>query len=567
MKPRYWVEKTLVAGRVDRETGPHALGLALWSPQQSASSGDIYRLMREVQAGDRVFHLIDNDRIEGVSIAAAPADDSFVGLERTDWAGRPGYRVPLKDFARLSPALRREEFLEDAEAQPVLRALLPSHQVFYNRGLNLRQGAYLTEAPPELVRLWNRLYRSKTGHDLPHVDLSALDGESPAAVLPREDLRAIVEDFARQLISCGIGFGSRTQEIARTFVASLATKRFVILTGLSGSGKTQIALQLGHWFGPGRYAVVPVRPDWTGAEAVFGYEDALREPVEGRRAWYVPYPLEFMLKAGRDPSRPYLLVLDEMNLAHVERYLADLLSGMESRLATLPNLIQGDGDWRLEKGGPQKLTIPSNLFLVGTVNVDETTYMFSPKVLDRANTIDFRVETDELSADARQASVCGEGPPDLVRGFLEIARDGEWQRKHPSPGRIEFVEKMLLLHRLLTEGGFEFGHRILFESVRFASMLASAGEPNPEVALDHQVIQKILPRLHGSRRRLEPTLSGLGRFCLDLSFEPSTDDVRDAQRFDPLDAKHRDPRLPRSFEKIRRMTRNLRANQFTSFTE
>jgi 5-methylcytosine-specific restriction protein B len=163
--------------------------------------------------------------------------------------------------------------------------------------------------------------------------------------------------------------------------------------------------------------------------------------------------------------------------------------------------------------------------------------------------------------------VCNEGLAELTGGFLEIARDGEWQQRHPAPGREDFVDKMLLLHRLLSEGGFEFGHRVFFESIRFASMLASAGELNPKIALDHQVIQKILPRLHGSRRRLEPTLCSLGQFCFDLSFEPTPEGDRTTLRFNPLDANHRDPSLPLSFEKIRLMTRNLRANQFTSFTE
>ena len=85
------------------------------------------------------------------------------------------------------------------------------------------------------------------------------------------------------------------------------TKPLVILTGLSGSGKTQIAIRFGEWLGADRMLVVPVRPDWTGAEALFGYEDALKPIDGGRAAWSVPETLQFFLKAGANPVFPYQL--------------------------------------------------------------------------------------------------------------------------------------------------------------------------------------------------------------------------------------------------------------------
>ena len=87
----------------------------------------------------------------------------------------------------------------------------------------------------------------------------------------RQDLGAIAEDFARALTESHLSFGRAHERIASSFVASLATKRFVILTGLSGSGKTQIALRFGDWLGEGRSLIVAVGPDWTGSEALFGY--------------------------------------------------------------------------------------------------------------------------------------------------------------------------------------------------------------------------------------------------------------------------------------------------------
>src|ERR1035437_598204 len=116
--------------------------------------------------------------------------------------------------------------------------------------------------------------------------------------------------------------------------------------------------------------------------------------------YYCYTTLDLILSARRTPSAPHFLILDEMNLSHVERYFADLLSMIES---------QEDITLYCDKKGPDGVaentrdldpvfTLPENLFIIGTVNVDETTYMFSPKVLDRANVIEFSVEMDDMAA-------------------------------------------------------------------------------------------------------------------------------------------------------------------------
>lgn len=380
-------------------------------------------------------------------------------------------------------------------------------------------------------------------------------------IVPRLDLAAIAGDFARALRESHISFGPQHEALVRAFVAALACKPFVILTGLSGAGKTQIAVRFGDWLGAQRRQVVAVRPDWTGPEFLLGYPDALLPAHDGRRAWQVPDVLAFLLQASRDPDHPYLLVLDEMNLAHVERYFADVLSGMESGEPCLPNLQrEEDGLWRPVPAGPEKLPFPRNVFIVGTVNVDETTYMFSPKVLDRASTFEFRVAADDLVPEAVKPTPCPAGDPALVAGFLAIARDERWHLEHPAPYRDQFIQHLRSLHVLLAAGGFEFGHRVFYEAVRFAALLTAAGEDRLEAALDRVVMQKMLPRLHGTRRRLEATLAALGQYSFHLTWDPQ-------ERFDPENPPAGAPRLPLSFDKVRRMMRNLRANQFASFAE
>lgn len=387
------------------------------------------------------------------------------------------------------------------------------------------------------------------------------DTDVPPAVTPVKDLAAIHASFANSLAESNISFGQRHDEVTRTLVVSLATKRFVMLTGLSGSGKTQLALRFGEWCGEDSVKLVPVRPDWTGAEALFGYEDALLPAVQGRRAWHVPEALEFMLEAAGDPARPYVLILDEMNLAHVERYFADVLSGMESRVPCLPDLQLEDGLWYPRSDGRPMIPVPENLFIVGTVNVDETTHMFSPKVLDRANTIEFRVSTDELQSSAGRPMPCESAPEELSRGFLAIAIDDALESES-SESLQAFENSLRLLHEILSKEGFEFGHRVFFEARRFATLYYASGRQKWQEALDLQVLQKVLPRLHGSRRRLEPVLNAIATFCIDPTHIPSA--VEGSADIFPDELA---PALPRSFRKLHRMTRVLRANQFVSFHE
>ncbi|MBI5278942.1 MAG: DUF3578 domain-containing protein [Burkholderiales bacterium] len=376
------------------------------------------------------------------------------------------------------------------------------------------------------------------------------------------DLGAATTSFAEALLDCGVSFGERHSTVVASFVASLTTKPLLILTGLSGSGKSQIALQFGHWLG-GRQLVLPVRPDWTGPEALLGYQDALRPTENGLAAWHVPVSLEFMLRAHRDPQHPYLLVLDEMNLAHVERYFADLLSGMESGQPCLPNLSQRkDGCWRAVSDAAPLIPVPKNLWIVGTVNVDETTYMFSPKVLDRANTLEFRVGTADLTLSPKKPGVCAKGDADLVRGLQVICRDDGWHVTQPFSSQAALIERLHQLHRLLGRSNHEFGHRVFYEAVRFAAMAEKAGVVGIDAVLDLVVLQKILPRLHGSRRKLEGPLTSLASFCRVLPSEGGQEGSESAGASPNVT-----PRLQASTRKIERMMESLRTNQFVSFAE
>lgn len=422
-------------------------------------------------------------------------------------------------------------------------------------------------------------------------------------------------------------------EFILRFCSSIIAKPFVILTGLSGSGKTKLAQAFVYWLcehhserviegadsGTGtkkvsdQYLIVPVGSDWTNREPLLGYPDALNP-----EKYILPDSgvLQLILRALKDKDRPYFLILDEMNLSHVERYFADFLSTMESE-ESIPLHSVKDG---LKPAGmkdgekiPDSIRFPDNLFVIGTVNIDETTHMFSPKVLDRANTIEFRISPDEMAAFLEKdqskidlESLKGEGS-EYAASFLEMYRNRE-------PLKLDGDTQKALNEFFVELGktGAEFGYRtaneirILLrqlqalesaeneEATENERPVAAQGELLDEEAirtsddsetyessqnmnyshLDIAIMQKLLPKLHGSRNKLVRVLETLGKLCL-------ADEVRNNEKelnvyVDKLfsnDVSRPDikslenVRFPLSLEKIVRMHRNAIENGFTSFAE
>uniref|UniRef100_E6QQC3 AAA ATPase n=1 Tax=mine drainage metagenome TaxID=410659 RepID=E6QQC3_9ZZZZ len=302
------------------------------------------------------------------------------------------------------------------------------------------------------------------------------------------------------------------------FASSLLAKRFLILTGLSGSGKTKLAHAFAAWITESKdqYRLIAVGADWTTNENVVGYQDALqpgtyRKPSNGA--------LDVILRAENDSARPYFLILDEMNLSHVERYFADILSAVESGEeialhSAAENLKASDDD---SLPVPAKLRLPDNLFIVGTVNVDETTYMFSPKVLDRANVIEFRVTADDIAAflDApSKVDMEGLAGKGAAFGPAFVVESGAVAQLE---GTIAagLKDRLTEVFAALAPIGAEFGFRTAYEITRFTYFHTklSGGAWQFNDALDAQVLQKLLPKLHGSERRLGPVLKVLETFC------------------------------------------------------
>jgi hypothetical protein len=184
---KIWIEKTNAANRLDRTEGNFAVGRALWSPKRMRDDSDGYWAMRDVQPGDLVLHLVDNESFTGVSIVDSWADPNFVGIAGTDWAGLPCYLVKLRDFTPCVPPLRRELVLESpAFRETLLRIRATGKNLFYDKNLDLNQGHYFTEAVPELALLLDRAYGGAAGTGLPHFsdELREALSKGVAAIVP-----------------------------------------------------------------------------------------------------------------------------------------------------------------------------------------------------------------------------------------------------------------------------------------------------------------------------------------------------------------------------------------------
>jgi hypothetical protein len=297
------------------------------------------------------------------------------------------------------------------------------------------------------------------------------------------------------------GFFFEPWQVAQ-YVTALRTKPFVILAGITGTGKSKLPALVGEATGS-EVRLVPVRPDWTDSSDVLGYVD-----LQGNfRAGQV---LEVIRAAQDEDDRFWVCIIDEMNLARVEQYFAEILSRIEERAQTpgsgfrSPPLItyplkEEDADWG-------NVGLPMNLALVGTVNMDETTHGFSRKVLDRA----FTVELSDVELGRWHVPSTGGGSVAAVTWPVEA-----WQPRAVRLGaltevseedreEIERVVKALMeVNRFLTQAQLQVGYRTRDEIALFllhardlksAFVTRSGDRVDP---LDLALQMKILPRIIG----------------------------------------------------------------------
>ena len=247
---------------------------------------------------------------------------------------------------------------------------------------------------------------------------------------------------------------------------------FVLLSGISGTGKTQLCrLYANAVYGleyeseNPYFTIIPVRPDWTDASALFGYYSSFEKR-------YVKTEfLNVILNALKEREKPHFILLDEMNLARVEYYLSDYLSAVESR-KEIP-LHQDDAISDISK----KVVIPPNVYLLGTINVDETTHSISDKVLDRA----------------------------FVMTLSDVDFNSYWNQADQEMKEVlgkEF-EMLKALHQMLLKYELHFGYRTMGEMLRklyVNSQLHEEHQMDSMDAFDRVISEKVLTKVRGDER-------------------------------------------------------------------
>jgi len=357
-----------------------------------------------------------------------------------------------------------------------------------------------------------------------------------------------------------------------TYITAMRTKPFVILAGVSGTGKSKLPSLVAEFSG-GNINRISVRPDWTDSSDVLGYvdlQDRFRPGV--------------VLQAARDASSEstcfHVCLIDEMNLARVEHYFAEVLSTIEDRrpaegggfesTALVSQKLQPEfSDW-------QQQNLPSNFGIVGTVNMDESSHGFSRKVLDRAFTIELS-EVD-LSLDTAKQT---EGSPTST-----IWPISNWQCKATrlseadtsTPSYRDCAEKATTLlqniNKCLVHSQLQIGYRTRDEVILFllnAEEMKNAfrtRDGQPVDPLDLAIMMKVLPRLAGGSRAIRRTLCGLlgiAKMGQPLTNEDDASETVETWSNDGRPDAIESAKYPRTASRLCLMWDRLSSEGFTSF--
>ena len=372
-----------------------------------------------------------------------------------------------------------------------------------------------------------------------------------------------------------------------TYLTAIRTKPFILLAGISGTGKSRIVRKLAQatddidkfendedrWKlqRPANFELIQVKPNWHNSMDVVGF----KSNINGEHYEFTPF-VDFIVKAWCYQDTPFFLCLDEMNLAPVEEYFAEFLSAIESRgigddgeFETDPIIkpfdsfgtelsgtmmrhfvdmgydIPKDVENRLRKKG---LTLPKNLIVMGTVNMDETTFSFSRKVLDRAMSI----EMNEVDYDGFIEGRTEYNIPRLVeQNDLLVNRPISAQEVKDGIEAQTVMDFLKGVNELLDGTPFKLGYRAANEAILYAAADKAIGADNLQAALDDFTLMKILSRIEGDDSKL---VTKDGDKLLDELYDLlSSDDV-----FGTL-------ANSKSLAKLESMKNTLKRDHFVSF--
>lgn len=331
------------------------------------------------------------------------------------------------------------------------------------------------------------------------------------------------------------GYMISPAEVANFFLA-LTVSPLVILSGISGTGKSLLPRKFAK-FTNSHFDPIPVQPQWADNGDLFGYVPSLAGGtfVKGKL-------IDSILYAKHNSNSLSIALLDEMNLAPVEHYFSDFLSVAESRerkddgigsdplpieLPTVP-----DQSYSSICGELRRIELPHNLRVVGTANMDETTHSFSPKVLDRAFTIE--LDDPDLTAFSSGGGSSGASFESLAQAAIDPSNAiNIMEAQTTSQDLFEHVSVWLSeIQGLLAPAGIKFGYRTRDSILLYLHFWRKFGLSDILVgsaALDFCLLQKVLPKISGSGDALESALKDLADWLDSRSETHEGNDVIDAE--------------------------------------
>lgn len=374
-----------------------------------------------------------------------------------------------------------------------------------------------------------------------------VEGQQDKAIISSNDILALFNESnvikKTQTTSAGL-FDMSTSDKYYNILTALRTKPFLLLAGISGTGKSRIVRELAFkscpeflrdadGTTPGNYCMIEVKPNWHDSSELLGYYSHISKEYQ-----YTNF-IKFLVKAMMFPDVPFFVCLDEMNLAPVEQYFAEFLSVLETRkkvgdrirtgalvkpeyFAELQNAEGGDGyiftQWfpEIKRNIPYNiytnptlaqvgLTLPDNVFIIGTVNMDDTTHQFSRKVLDRAMTIEMNGGklSDMFGQSHNLEYLPDEDIWDINKFIPEYVTADEVIAVNPDTAeelKTKLPERLEEINEVLKDTPFVVSYRVLNELVIYTGNLLNDGMSIDEAideAVNQIVLMKILPRIEG----------------------------------------------------------------------
>ena len=452
-----------------------------------------------------------------------------------------------------------------------------------------------------LYELINQAYVNAGGTPITESDFSNDHRKAASEILMRYefvDKQIRKEDRAPNVYNQKQPTENMTYE--QRLICALAAKPFVILAGGTGTGKSKSAIEtvINLTQSRDQYEFVPVGADWTDTRPLLGFENLL---IQDGPKYSTPPSLSLIIRAHNNPDKPYFLILDEMNLSHVERYFSDFLSQMEAKkISGEASTVKLHGkEPAMESAETQGLMVParmpwpSNLSIIGTVNIDETTHMFSPKVLDRAHVIEFKPKAKVVMEKMRE-HIAALGPKssqssqshgaiaEIGISWMTRERGRNEEMKNVSQEDLaEAYDKIEDLQKILAGTRFAFSHRTAQESASYVAigerLITWCNEVPGRAELfkganfnfvDLAVIQKILPKINGSSETLK-TRPASQRSNEDkaLGADSRQEESKQVDLLNELIIHCDEKKLPESHAKLAQMIETLKSEHFVSFIQ